>query len=355
MKREIAVSVIVPIYNVEPYLRECIESILAQSLTEIEIILVDDGGADECPSICDYYAAQDIRIKVIHQANGGLISARQAGAALAKGNYIGFVDGDDVIDREFYKTLYYAAKEEDADIVCGGYTILKNGNKTPVMEPCVGSGVYHRKEIESEIFPHLICEDVTFGRTIDSVCTKLFRRGIFCKYGASMPKELGTWEDFGFSKAAMLSSHKVVLLEYAGYYYRQSETSMSHSYIKGYRDQVLHAYRFLLNIAKQENAPEIIFEQLERYRIYYAGAEAIFREYSPKSPNGFQAICNLCKEIYGCETILLTLNGGHWLKKLAFAIYRMRNPWCTAAIVIFIRELIRLKQKLNKYRFWKSV
>lgn len=350
MDHEIAVSVIVPIYKVQAYLQECIESILAQSLEKIEIILVDDGGTDECPSICDRYAAQDARVKVIHKPNGGLISARQAGLALAQGVYIGFVDGDDIIDRDFYKTLCKAACDENADVVCSGYTILEKDKKTPVLEPCVEHGVYPRAEIEAKIFPHLICENVTYGRMIDSVWSKIFRREVFCKYGIDMPEAIGTWEDFGFSKAAMMVSQKIIVLEYAGYYYRQVETSMSHSYIKGHREQILQAYRFLLRVAKQENAPETILEQLERYRRYYAGEYALLRECSPQSPNNFKAICNLCRKIYDYENVLLICESKSRAENLFGTIYRMRNPLLTATMIFLMRIERKVKRLIEKHR-----
>ena len=87
------ISIIVPIYGVEKYIKKCVDSILSQTYNEIEVILVDDGSPDQCPSICDEYAKKDSRVRVIHKKNGGLVSARQAGLKVARGDYIGFVDG----------------------------------------------------------------------------------------------------------------------------------------------------------------------------------------------------------------------------------------------------------------------
>lgn len=96
------ISVIVPIYKVEQYLDECVQSIRNQTYTNLEIILVDDGSPDNCPEMCDNYARQDSRIKVIHKKNGGLCSARNAAISIAKGDYIGFVDGEDYISDTMY-------------------------------------------------------------------------------------------------------------------------------------------------------------------------------------------------------------------------------------------------------------
>lgn len=108
------ISVIVPVYKVEQYLDECVQSIINQTYKNLEIILVDDGSPDRCPEMCDEYARQDSRIKVIHKENGGLSSARNAGLDVATGEYIGFVDSDDFIDKEMYEKLLNAFKGGEA-------------------------------------------------------------------------------------------------------------------------------------------------------------------------------------------------------------------------------------------------
>lgn len=111
------ISVIVPIYKAESFLSECINSIVNQSFRDIEIVLVDDGSPDNCPKICDEYAEKDSRIVVIHQKNGGISAARNAGIEAAKGKYISFCDSDDFFDEDFLSTLYSVMKERNADIV----------------------------------------------------------------------------------------------------------------------------------------------------------------------------------------------------------------------------------------------
>lgn len=119
------ISVIVPVYKVEQYLNRCVDSILNQTYTDLEIILVDDGSPDNCPAICDDYAAQDARVKVIHKKNGGLSSARNAGLDAAHGDYIAFVDSDDWVDPEMYEALIKLAEEHDADIVQSEYRFYR--------------------------------------------------------------------------------------------------------------------------------------------------------------------------------------------------------------------------------------
>lgn len=115
------ISVIIPVYRVEPYLRECLDSVLASTYQNLEIILVDDGSPDNCGVICDEYAAKDSRIIVIHQENQGLSAARNTGLSIATGKYVGFVDSDDVISPVMYEQLLWAMQETDADIAACEY------------------------------------------------------------------------------------------------------------------------------------------------------------------------------------------------------------------------------------------
>ena len=123
------VSIIVPIYNVEKYLPKCIESILAQTFRDFELILVDDGSPDRCPAICDEYAAKDSRIVVIHQQNAGVSAARNAGLDGARGKYIGFVDPDDWIAPEMYEEMIAAMEQNDVPLAICGYDYYSEDGK----------------------------------------------------------------------------------------------------------------------------------------------------------------------------------------------------------------------------------
>ena len=161
-------SIIVPIYEVEPYLRKCIDSILNQTFEEFELLLIDDGSPDRCGDICDEYAKKDNRIKVIHKENGGQASARNIGLDVARGEYIGFVDSDDWIEPDMYKILYNLAINNDAEISCISSKII-----------------YPNKEIlrETSTLKKFIKKDamkeVIRGKFFDEVVwTKLFKKEI---------------------------------------------------------------------------------------------------------------------------------------------------------------------------------
>lgn len=128
------ISVIVPIYKVEPYLHKCVDSILAQTYQQLEVILVDDGSPDGCGAICDGYAAADPRVRVVHKPNGGLSDARNAGMKIMTGRYVGFVDSDDWIEPDMYETLLDLLLYYDADMAFGGVSddVEQNGIVTTV-------------------------------------------------------------------------------------------------------------------------------------------------------------------------------------------------------------------------------
>lgn len=164
------ISVIVPIYNVEPYLRRCIDSVLAQTFADFELILVDDGSPDACGAICDEYAKQDSRIAVIHQENKGVSAARNAGLKIATGNYVSFIDPDDWIEPEMVQTMVSAMKNERVQLVCCRWdNVYENGEKN---SPQFDHGKLGRMAA-SNFLERLF----DFPRSVaGSCCNKLFMR-----------------------------------------------------------------------------------------------------------------------------------------------------------------------------------
>ncbi len=124
------ISVILPVYNVEEYLRRCVDSVLAQTYTELEILLVDDGSTDACPAICDEYAAKDSRVQVIHKVNGGLSDARNVGIRASTGRYITVIDSDDYVTPDYVETLYAAIKDTGCAMAIGGHRVVYSSGST---------------------------------------------------------------------------------------------------------------------------------------------------------------------------------------------------------------------------------
>lgn len=220
------ISIIVPIYKIENFLPECIESLLAQTYQNIEIILVDDGSPDRCPKICDNYAAKFSNIKVVHKANGGLVSARQAGILCSRGEYIGYVDGDDWVERDMFRQLLQFQLEYDADIVVSGFT-KEIGNFTTLNFNSIPCGVYDETLLKRIIFPRMLYDaDSNIPGIYTYVWNKMFRRSVIYEKQMVIPQEISIGEDAALVYPALLKSSKVCVTENAGYHYRQRANSM---------------------------------------------------------------------------------------------------------------------------------
>ena len=204
------ISIIVPVYKVEKYLNECIDSILAQTFTDFEVILVDDGSPDGCPALCDAAAAKDSRIRVIHQQNKGLSGARNAGLDIACGNWISFVDSDDALDKTFYEKLHRAAVQTGAEIaVCNILFIEADGSLCNYQERPLRNEVLSGEEAIHRI-------RVT---PMDHATTKLYQRKIFAALRFPVGKN---YEDAFTNPAVFEQVEKVACLEEKLYHYRMN-------------------------------------------------------------------------------------------------------------------------------------
>ncbi len=152
-------SVIVPVYKVEKYLPACIESVLNQSFSDFELILVDDGSPDKCPQICDGYKEKDSRIKVVHKPNGGLASARRAGIKEAGGDYVFNLDSDDLIESDTLECAHRIITEHGCDIVSFSYRWVKNGNTVNSTNDGLDEGLYTEQDVAKYIFPRLLMDE----------------------------------------------------------------------------------------------------------------------------------------------------------------------------------------------------
>lgn len=141
------ISIIVPVYKVEKYLNECIDSILAQTFTDFELILVDDGSPDNCPALCDAAAAKDSRIRVIHKPNGGVSTARNAGLDAVRGNWISFIDPDDSVDKTFLEKMHRAAVQSGAEVAsCNVLYLEADGSRSSYQDTPLRNEVISREE-----------------------------------------------------------------------------------------------------------------------------------------------------------------------------------------------------------------
>ena len=211
------ISIIIPIYNVEQYLPQCLKSVINQTYQNLEIILVDDGSTDACPQICEDFALKDNRIKLIHKKNGGLSDARNAGLKIATGDFISFVDSDDFLSSRFYETLLQYMLNNDADIVECGFKEFedeKDLKKSELLSP-IAAETY-----ETEIALKLLIKDYLQPM----VWNKLYRKEVLIDLKFPIGK---IHEDVFWTYRAFGNGEKIVKIQDKMYFYRQQANSIS--------------------------------------------------------------------------------------------------------------------------------
>jgi len=219
--------VIVPVYKVEQHLAQCVESILGQTVSELELILVDDGSPDNCGAICDRYAEQHSNIKVIHKENQGQTPARKDGLRIATGKYIAFADSDDWVDPGMYERMIRKLEENEADMVITGYC-QEWLDRTEYHENSVASGVYRGEALE-ELRRLSVFSPVQMHPAISlSLWTKLFRRDNILDSFLQIPGDLRIGED-ALCTWSLLSRISCVVVdnEHKPYHYRTWEGSIT--------------------------------------------------------------------------------------------------------------------------------
>lgn len=253
------ISIVVPVFNTEAYLRRCIDSILNQSFSCLEIILVEDGSSDNSAVLCDDYRNKDKRIQVIHQHNSGLAMARKNGLDIAQGKYVMFIDSDDWIDMDMLDDMYEIAVREQADVVCSQYKRVNEQGRTEYFtvnfEPFIcrnaGETMYH----------------MHVTRYINSCAvTKLIKRTLLSTI--TFCDNLAIGEEHDMVCQLFLKASKVIVTDRAYYNYFTRRNSISHS---GYNDKYNNSLKKYIQIEKEL---EDLFPEYKRYfRGFYAEYE----------------------------------------------------------------------------------
>ncbi len=218
-------SVIVPVYKVEKYIDRCVKSLMDQTFSDIEIILVDDGSPDNCGKMCDEYASKDARVKVIHKENGGVTLARRSGTEASSGEYISYVDGDDWVDERYFEKFYDIVKKHNPDIVFCGAVWAYEDRFVEEKFNC-SSGHYCRQDIEEKVFPILIetCEDRSFRA---SMWGAVLKREKYSDSYWNVDSEIKIGEDQAFIKPCVFSAESMYVMDDCLYFYRQNPTSVT--------------------------------------------------------------------------------------------------------------------------------
>lgn len=249
------ISVIVPVYNVEKYLNRCVDSILNQTMQDLEIILVDDGSTDSSGMICEDYKEKDARIKVIHKKNGGLSDARNVGEKNATADYVIFLDSDDYIHQEMLETLYVPIKEQGVEVsVCGVFNVY-NEKEIPQYSKlekfvCTGSEAFGLI-LEGNKIPGTICNKMIKKELADKICFPVGR----------------LYEDVFYTLKLMPLVKQVHVTTKPMYYYVHRQGSITTSRFKEADMDIVYAYKETMELIKKQY-PELILQAT--FRLFWA-------------------------------------------------------------------------------------
>ncbi len=236
----VKVSVIIPVYNAEKHLRKCIESLLGQTMLEIELIFVNDGSSDSSNSIIEKYRSKDNRIKIISKNNEGVSIARNTGIAAATAEFIAFADADDFVENDMLSTLYEIAVSNDADIVVSNYFKTLDSIQATVKLPFIDGKVVDNVGINEQIIPYFLREEI-----LNQCWNKLYKTSLLRYENVKFPQGVALGEDGLFNISAFLQAKRVVFTEYAGYHYEENAGSATRDMSKhDYFASALKQYKF---------------------------------------------------------------------------------------------------------------
>ena len=301
------ISVIIPVYKVESYLNECVDSVRNQTYTNLDIILVDDGSPDNCPAMCDDYTSKDSRIRVIHKPNGGPSSARNTGIKAAKGEYICFVDSDDYITPAYIEQLYSTLKESGTDVSCCKYSVHAEKLRDSAVS-------------EYELFTPIEAITEAAGlRKIDRgpVC-KLCRVGLYD--GVYYPEDIRIAEDYLVTVKIFSAAESIALADNVLYFYRLQESSLIHQYSSKYIDYY-KAHSLITDFIRQRFPDE--WPKMSKYfrDDYIQNTMKILREvclsHDRNSPEYPAIISGLTRRITLRDAIGFMFSSAYLPKKLA--------------------------------------
>lgn len=258
------ISVVIPVYNVKEYLEECIKSVLNSTYENLEILLVDDGSTDGSGEICDQYAMLDSRIKVFHQENKGVVTARNVGISNAHGEYIAFVDADDWVDRDMYQTL--VVNIGNCDLITSGY--VKKYADVEIetyVHDSMPEGLYKGKEDMEFLWKNMIYWKDTIQKGVyPFLWNKLFRRNIVESYYKTLNPNIRFGEDGEFIYSYLMQCSSIRIMHQAFYFYRVRQESASRAADKNFLGNMSELYIAIEKIFANHYMRDEIIPQWER-------------------------------------------------------------------------------------------
>ena len=306
------VSIIVPIYNAQSYLNRCLDSLLAQTLEEIEIILINDGSKDGSLAICREYAQRDARVIVIDQENAGVSAARNAGIDRATGQYIGFVDPDDWAEPQMYECMYEKIQALGCPVCfCNYYKDDKN-NSVPKRFK-VKKDLLNKQEVIKIIVSNMVgADDIMphYNYVMGCVWRCLYERSFIEKHHLRFEESIGFMEDLVFNVSALLKVDSLCIVPEFLYHYVQNPKSILHTYNKNMWTDQMKVHSLLEEVIKEAGLEEMMRNRLDMRYVGMAFG-AIYNEVNGKSKNSVKYKMDKVKEICADKKLKLSLERMH--------------------------------------------
>ena len=286
MNELIQFSIIVPVYNVEAYLPQAIESVLAQRVTDWEMILVDDGSLDRSGEICDQYVAMDERIRVIHKGNGGLVSARQAGIAVCRGNYVLNLDSDDYWSEDLLSELETVIDQYHPDCISFGYLrVAEDGKPISELRSKIPEGFYSGEElrqVRNVMLYNPQNPEVNIGDIVYCAGTVAFRREMVSPIQLRVPKKIKLGEDVAVTIPFFSQCSSIYILDEIPYFYRCRTNAITQTFSYSEIQETMQLIQYLKTYAQKlptENLVGYLYRLTENYWIKAARNLPNYREF----------------------------------------------------------------------------
>lgn len=338
------ISIIIPVYNVEQYLDECMESVLNQTYINLEVVLVDDGSGDNSPKMCDEYAMKDKRVRVIHKENGGPMSACIAGVEKAQGEYLAFMDSDDWVDLTMIEELAKETTGNEKEMICSNYVIEK-ANQSIKIKQSMKPGIYDRKAIEEQLFPNLLGKEER--RIHGSRCMKLISKKLIADNLKYARLKVSMGEDLFLIFMAVLDAKRIVVVAEGYYYhYRFLESSLVHKYKPHMYDEIGSLYDSLQKVIESKVAEEKQRKEFlqglkkEYIFLFFFVLKNELRGPGKDCISRIQAYAKEAKQGRDLEDILVEVNGK--ANKLLYLIWKRPS----AFRIMMVRCMIQIFDRL---------
>lgn len=328
------VSVIIPVYNAENYIPYCIESLLNQTLQQCEFIFINDGSKDSSQQIIEHYQKLDNRVKLINQENQGVSIARNTGLKVANGEYIGFVDADDYVEKDMYEMLYTSANQGDCDVIISNFRGDIGGHEVIIKYPFPTEIVLEKDYIEKEILPYFLMRD-----NLNTAVNKIYKNTLIKEKNIQFPEKVALGEDGIFNITFFSNATNMKYINYEGYHYREVAGSATRNISeRDYFQRAVETYTMELPSLYTGKISKVRIDQLKSIKFINSVMSYIHIYFTPSKDVDFRKRYKYVKDMICSKYV-----------REALPIYYSELYSTLGRYEQFILHLIKIKSTIGLY------